>query len=71
MTHKTFRDLTAYEKEQRSKIAPLLSEISKLTLEQAVLLQSAMNQMMWYSMHQVEEKLKINQTTEDNVEELV
>lgn len=71
MTHKTFRDLTAYEKEQRAIIAPLLSEISKLTMEQAILLQSAMSQMMWFSLHQVEEKILINQTTEENVEELI
>lgn len=71
MTHKTFRDLTNYEREQRKKVAPFIQQISKLTMEEVILLQSALSHMMWYSIQQVEEKNIINQNTESDVEELV
>ena len=71
MTHKTFRDLTNYEREQRKKVAPLIQQISKLTMEEVILLQSALSHMMWYSIQQVEEKNIINQNTNSDVEELV
>lgn len=69
MTHKTNRELTAYENQQRAKVRPLLIEISKLTLEEAIMLQAEISRAIWFSCQEVETKKLINQNQIENVEE--
>lgn len=72
MTHKTYRELQNYDlKIRKEKITPLIEKIRELSLEEALKLQEVISQLMWLSLQTVEEKNIINQTTENDVEELV
>lgn len=69
--HKTFRDLEEASINQRKKVSSILEEVSRLTLEEAIFFQAELSRMMWLSLNHVEEKSIINQTNENDVEELV
>lgn len=63
--------MTAYENQQRAKVRPLLIEISKLTLEEAIMLQAEIARAIWYSCQEVEERNIVNQNLIENVQESV
>lgn len=70
MTHKTFRELTAYETEKRKKVREKVDGIlAELTAEEAYILLAHVSHALFLSCQKVEELniVKTNQT--ENVEE--
>ena len=70
MQHKTFRDLTKYEKEMNSKFRELVQQISQLTLEEVIYLLQNIQRMIWLSMQTVDEKYEPLKKAEDEQESL-
>lgn len=71
MKHKNYRDFDDYTRKQKAQVKEILDACRNLTMEQAILLQQTLNQMIYLSMHKIEDVETIKTKTVENEQEFV
>lgn len=62
--HTTFRDLASHTNELRDKMRPEVQKMAKYTLEEIHVFMAILHESIYHSFQQVDEKFKVDQTTE-------
>lgn len=70
--HKTFREMDKHASMQRAKVhADIQTLLKTYKHEEVLMMLSELASLLWAAQQEVEEKLIINQTTKEDVEELI